>query len=193
MKALDIMKTNKIKRLPVMKGGKFVGLVTRAMLRDASPSDATSLSIHELNYLISRMSVSDIMVKNPVTISPDMPVEETIRLGNEKGIGAFPVMENDKLVGIITESDMSWIVAHALGVDEPDSGRISIASSGRRFGFLKELVEVLDEHQIPMMSILTVPKSDKGDWYMIVRVKAKDAQAAAEDLKKKGFTITDVT
>jgi acetoin utilization protein AcuB len=63
MAALETMKHNRIKRLPATKKGKFVGLVTRAMIRDASPSQATSLSVHELNYLISKMEVGDIMVK----------------------------------------------------------------------------------------------------------------------------------
>ena len=92
MAALDIMKTNRIKRLPVTKNTKFVGFVTRAMIRDASPSEATSLSVYELNYLISKMTVGSIMIKDPITISPELPVEEAIWLGKEKGIGAFPVI-----------------------------------------------------------------------------------------------------
>ena len=91
MAALDIMKQNNIKRLPVTKNGKFVGLITRAMIRDASPSTATSLSVYELNYLISKMTVGDIMRKDPVTISPDLPVEEAIWLGRKRGIGAFVI------------------------------------------------------------------------------------------------------
>lgn len=193
MAALETMKHNKIKRLPVTKNGKFVGLVTRAMIRDASPSAATSLSIYELNYLISKMTVGDIMVKNPITISPDVPVEEAIWLGKKHGIGAFPVVEKDKLVGIITESDISGVVSSALGLGERDSKRITIEASGKRFGYLAELLEVLDSHTIPLMSIMSFPKSDKGDWYLVLRVKAKDAGVAAEDLKSKGFNVTDVT
>lgn len=193
MAALETMKHNKIKRLPAIKNGKFVGLVTRAMIRNASPSQATSLSIYELNYLISKMTVGDIMVKEPVTISPDLPVEEAIWLGKKHGIGAFPVIENDELVGIITESDISGIVSNALGLGEPDSTRITIETSGKRIGYLKDLGDVFDSHEIPILSIMSIPKSEKGDWYLILRVKAKDAAVAAEDLKKKGFQVTDVT
>ena len=193
MAALETMKHNKIKRLPVTKGGKFVGLVTRAMIRDASPSAATSLSVYELNYLISKMTVGDIMVKDPITISPDLPVEEAIWLGKEHGIGAFPVLDKNELVGIITESDISGVVSSALGLGESDSKRITIETSGKRFGYLAELLEVLDSHRIPLMSIMSVPKSDEGDWYLILRVKAKDAGVAAEDLKSNGFNVTDVT
>lgn len=193
MAALETMKHNKIKRLPVTKGGKFVGLVTRSMIRDASPSAATSLSVYELNYLISKMTVGDIMVKDPITISPDLPVEEAIWLGKEHGIGAFPVFDKNELVGIITESDISGVVSSALGMGESDSKRITIEASGKRFGYLAELLEVLDSHRIPLMSIMSVPKSEKGDWYLILRVKAKDAGVAAEDLKSNGFNVTDVT
>jgi len=193
MAALETMKHNKIKRLPVTKNNKFVGFVTRAMIRDASPSEATSLSIYELNFLISKMTAGDIMVKDPITISPDLPVEEAIWLGRKHGIGGFPVLDNGELVGVITESDISGIVSKALGLGETDSKRITIEASEKRFGYLKNLVDVLDSHKIPIMSIISVPKSEKGEWFLILRVKAKDAAKASEDLKQKGFNVTDFT
>ena len=192
MAALEIMKQNKIKRLPVTKNAKFKGFVTRAMIRDASPSEATSLSVYELNYLISKMTVGDIMVKDPITISPDLGVEEAIWLGKKHGIGAFPVLDNNNLVGIITESDISGVVSNALGLGDRDSKRITIDASGRRFGYLKDLIEVLDKHHIPLLSIMSIPKSEKGDWFLVLRVKTKDAALTAEDLKKKGFNVSDV-
>jgi acetoin utilization protein AcuB len=163
------------------------------MLRDASPSVATSLSIWELNYIIAKMVVEDIMVKAPITISSDRPIEEAIWLGKEKGIGAFPVVENGNLVGIITESDIAGVVSDALGLGEKDSKRITIDGSGLRFGFLKKLVGVLDSHRIPILSIMSVPKSDNGEWFLILRVKAKEAELAVEDWRNKGFNVTDVT
>jgi len=193
MAALETMKHNNIKRLPVTKNSKFTGLVTRAMIRDASPSAATSLSVYELNYLISKMTVGDIMVKDPVTISPELPVEEAISLGKKHGIGAFPVIEKKDLVGIITESDITDIVSNALGLGDSDSKRITIDASGKRFGYLKDLIEVLDKHHIPLLSIMSIPKSAKGDWFLVLRLKTKDAGLAAEDLKKKGFNVTNVT
>lgn len=193
MESLKTMREKKIKRLPIMKKGKLVGLVTRSMIRDASPSKATSLSVYELNYLISKMTVGDIMVKDPITISPDIPVEEAIWLGTEHGIGAFPVVENGELVGIITESDISGIVINALGVGDSDSKRITIDASGKRFGYLKDLVQVLDDHNIPILSIMGVPKSKKSDWFLILRVRTADATEAVKDIKEKGFSVTDVT
>ena len=119
--ALDIMKKNNIRHLPVTKDGKFSGFVTRGMLRDASPSDATSLSIHELNYLIAKMTIEKIMLKKPITISPDLPVEEAIWLGQQHGVGAFPVLEDENLVGIITSSDISrrGVISSMMKIDRP--------------------------------------------------------------------------
>ena len=101
--AKKIMDAHRIRRLPVMKKDKLVGLVTKHMLLEAAPSPATSLNIWELHYLLSKMTVKEIMVKNPFTISPDMPVEEALQLGQEKGYGGFPVVEERSLVGVVTE------------------------------------------------------------------------------------------
>jgi acetoin utilization protein AcuB len=193
MEALEIMKNNKIKRLPVTQKGRFAGLVTRAMIRDASPSDATSLSVHELNYLLSKMTVGYIMVKEPVTVSPDVPIEDAVWLGMEHGVGALPVLEKKELVGIITESDITKVVLNALGVGEKESIRITIDVSGKRFGYLKDLVQVFDSYHIPILSLMGVPRTDKGDWFLIMRVKSENAARAVEDLKQKGFKVTDVT
>ena len=191
--ALDIMKKNNIRHLPVAQNGKFTGFVTRGMLRDASPSDATSLSIWELNYLISKMTIEKIMLKEPITVSPDLPVEEAIWLGQQHGVGAFPVLEDKKLAGIITQSDISGVVAKALGVGESDSKRITIDASGKRFGYLKDLVQLLDSHKIPIMSMMGIERSQKGNWYIILRLKTEDASVAVGDLKENGFNVTDVT
>ena len=191
--ALDVMKKNNIRHLPVTKDGKFTGFVTRGMLRDASPSDATSLSIYELNYLISKMTIDRIMIKDPITISPDLAVEEAIWLGQKHGIAGFPVVEDQNLVGIITQSDISGIVAKALGAGESGSKRITIDASGKRFGYLKDLVQLLDSHKIPMLSMIGIERSQKGNWDIILRVRTEDASAAVEDLKANGFNVTDVT
>jgi hypothetical protein len=85
------------------------------------------------------------------------------------------------------------MVIRALGVEERDSMRITIHAKGKRIGFIKNLVEILDSHEIPILSIMSIPKSDKGDWLLILRIKAKDASEAAKDLKEKGFMVTDIT
>ena len=104
--AQRIMLEHKIRRLPVVKSDKLVGIVTLGDIREAKPSDATTLSIYELNYLMDRLTVKDFMTPNPITVPPDATIGEAARLMVEHKIGTLPVVEKDKLVGIITETDL---------------------------------------------------------------------------------------
>jgi CBS domain-containing protein len=104
--AARLMKECRIRRLPVVENGRLVGIVTMGDVREASPSAATSLSIYELNYLISRLSVREIMTHDPIAIAPDTSIEAAARLMLEHKIGGLPVVDGDKVVGIITESDI---------------------------------------------------------------------------------------
>jgi acetoin utilization protein AcuB len=190
--AQEIMRQKRIKRLPVMKKKKLVGFVTKHMLLEASPSPATSLSVHELNYLLSRMTVGDIMVKDPVSVSPDMPVEEAIWLGRERGIGGFPVVEKGRLVGIITESDMTRVIAEVLGV-KGEGQRITIEGLGDRLGELRDIISILDAHKTPLLSVMSIPSAKKRDWLIVIRVKNSGVDAVVRALKEKGFRVTDVS
>lgn len=101
-----LMKECNIRRLPVVEAGRLVGIVTLGDIREASPSDATSLSIYELNYLIARLTVGEIMSRDPISIAPDTSIEAAARLMLEHKIGGLPVVDGSKVVGIITESDI---------------------------------------------------------------------------------------
>lgn len=106
-----LMTEHKIRRLPVVKDGKVIGIVTRGDIRGAEASEATSLSIWELNYLLSRLRVEEIMTPHPITISPDATIGEAARLMLEHKISGLPVVdEGGTLVGIITESDIFRLV-----------------------------------------------------------------------------------
>jgi CBS domain-containing protein len=104
--AARLMKECNIHRLPVVDNERLVGIVTLGDIREASPSNAHSLSIYELNYLIARLTVGEIMTRDPITVTPDMSVEAAARLMLEHKIGGLPVMDGDHLVGIITETDI---------------------------------------------------------------------------------------
>lgn len=102
---------NMIRRLPVIKNGKLVGICTYGDIREARPSPATSLSIWELNYLLSQLTMGEIMTANPVTISPKATIGEAARLMLKNQISGLPVVDNHHhLVGIITESDIFRLV-----------------------------------------------------------------------------------
>ncbi|RME75297.1 MAG: CBS domain-containing protein [Chloroflexi bacterium] len=106
-----LMVTNNIRRLPVIKDGQLVGIVTRGDVRGAEPSEASSLSIWEINYLLAKLKIKDIMTRNPVTVRPDATIGDAARIMLEKKISGLPVVdEAGKVVGIITESDIFRMV-----------------------------------------------------------------------------------
>lgn len=104
--AHKLMTDRRIRRLPIVKDGRLVGIVTRGDVRGAQPSEATSLSIFELNYLLSKLTLEQIMTREPLTIRPDETVYDAARLMLQKKIAGLPVVEAGRLVGIITESDI---------------------------------------------------------------------------------------
>jgi acetoin utilization protein AcuB len=117
--AMKIMRDNKVRRLPVLNNkGALVGIVAEKDLLYASPSPATSLSIYELHYLMSRIKVSDVMITEVITVTEDTPLEEAARIMADNKIGGLPVMMDGELVGIITETDLFKIFLELLGARE---------------------------------------------------------------------------
>ena len=102
----QIMKDNNIRRLPVVDNNALAGIITHSDVLEAGPSDAISLSIFELNYLIAKLTVREIMTKDVITVNPDTKLYEVAKIMLEQKIGGLPVMEEDGVVGIITESDV---------------------------------------------------------------------------------------
>jgi len=187
--AQKIMKENNIRRLPVVDKGKLVGMVTKHDLLEASPSPATSLSVFELNYLLAKMKVKEIMKRNPVTIAPDTPFEEALRLGQEKKIGSFPVVEKGKLVGITTESDIIRFVTRVLGIKEEGS-RITIEGLGGKLSDLEKIVSIANQHHTIIMSMMSLPRPEKKDWMIVLRLKTNEPDPIVKDFKKAGFNVT---
>jgi acetoin utilization protein AcuB len=187
--AQKIMQENNIRRLPVVDKGKLVGIVTKHDLLQASPSPATSLSIHELNYLLARMRVKEIMKKNPMTLSPDTPFEEALKVGQDKKIGSFPVVENGKLVGIATESDIVRFLTHALGIREEGS-RVTIEGLGGKFGDLEKIIAIANQHQTIILSMISLQRPEKKDWMIVLRLKTTNLDPIVRDFKKAGFNVT---
>jgi len=109
--AHELMKEYNIRRLPVVDShGKLVGIVSQTDVREAEPSDATSLSIYELNYLLAKLKIKKIMTSNVLSVAPSATIADVARLMLEKKIGGIPVVEDGQLVGIITESDIFRMV-----------------------------------------------------------------------------------
>ncbi len=187
--AQKIMKENNIRRLPVVDNGNLVGIVTQHDLLQASPSPATSLSIHELNYLLAKMKVKEVMKKNPFTLSPDTPFEEALRIGQDRKIGSFPVMDKGKLIGIITESDTVRFLTRALGLREEGS-RVTIEGLGGKFGDLEKIIAIANQHQTIILSMISLPRPENKDWMIVLRLKTTNPDPIVRDFKKAGFNVT---
>lgn len=113
--ALNLMKRERIRRAPIVKEGKLLGIVSDKDLLNASPSPATSLSVWEMNYLLSKITVKDVMTKKVLTVGEDTPIEEAARIMADNKIGGLPVMREDHIVGIITETDLFKIFLELMG------------------------------------------------------------------------------
>ena len=182
MKAIHMMKERRFRRLPVLHEGKLVGLVTDRDLKEASPSKATTLDVHELYYLLGELQIKEIMSKNPLSVSPDDTVEHAAQLMLEKTISGLPVVDQgDQLVGIITQSDVFKAFMHITGIHQ---GGVQYAVRLEdRPGLIKEVVDLLRAKGARFVSLLTsYATTQKGfrDVYLRVKNLSPDAAQAAK-------------
>jgi acetoin utilization protein AcuB len=152
--AIKLLKNHNIKMLPVMEKGKLVGIVTDRDLKRASASDATSLEIHELLYLISNIKIKEIMTKNPITVPQDYTVEETAEILLKHNISGVPVVDQYRdVVGTITQNDLFRILISLTGAER--RGIQFGMEVEDRPGSIKEVTDIIREYGGRMASILT--------------------------------------
>jgi acetoin utilization protein AcuB len=141
---LAMFRKEHIRRAPVIKDGKLVGIVSERDLLNASPSSVTTLSVWELNYLISKVTVKDVMTKKVVTVDQDTPIEEAARIMADKKIGGVPVMSGANVVGIITETDLFKVFLELMGA-RTKAWRIT-ATIAEKPGTLAKLTQAIAQN-----------------------------------------------
>lgn len=188
-KALTILKSNNIRQLPVVSDGRLVGLVAEKDLLNVSPSPATSLSIYEVNYLLAKMTVSEAMTKNVLTVTPDATIEETALMMREHKINSVPVVDDGGLVGIITVSDIFDAMLKLFGYGKP--GMRIVIEAKDRVGLIADITKIIKEFDITIRGIVTVEKDDsKSD--VVLKIGVVDSTPVVEALEKNGFKVTYV-
>lgn len=185
--ATRLLKEHNIRGLPVMEKGKLVGVVTDRDLKKASASDATTLEIHELLYMISRIKVKEIMTKNPITIPVDSTIDEAAEVLLENKLSGAPVVDDKgQVVGIITQIDIFRVIISLTGARK----------KGIQFGFqledrpgsIKEVADIIRKYGCRLMSILSSHDEQVDYRHVYIRVCDCDRERLGElkeELKAK--------
>ena len=189
VKARDLISEKLIEHLLVVdKDGKLIGVVSDRDLKQAWASPATTLSAHELNYLLKQLNVEAIMVKKIMTVTPGTTIERAGRIMQENRISALPVMENEKLVGIITTTDVMGVLLDAIGLDGESTRFVVLVED--RVGMIAEVSRILKEEQINIRSLVTWPeKAYPGIYHFVIRVGAANGEKAISVLTRAGFKV----
>ena len=190
--AVNSLKQHDIRMLPVMKKGKLVGIVTDRDLKKASASDATTLDIHELLYLVSKIRVQSIMTKDPITVPQDYTVEETAEVLLENKISGAPVVDrNGDVVGTITQTDLFKVLIALTGVG--NRGIQFAFQLDDRAGSIKEVADVIRKFGGRMVSILSsyedVPEGYRKVYIRMRSIERPKLQKLKEELSRTAALI----
>jgi acetoin utilization protein AcuB len=188
-KAKEIIDEKRIHHLLVVdKTGNLIGIVSDRDVKQSSASPATALSVHELNYLLTQLTVESIMAKKIITISPGTTIERAALIMQKNRINALPVIEDEKLVGIITSTDVMRVLLRAIGFGE-GSARFAVLVEDR-VGIIAEVSRILKDQQISIRSLVTWPEKDySGIYQLVMRVASKDKDDAVSALSNQGFKV----
>jgi acetoin utilization protein AcuB len=165
-----------------------VGILTDRDIKQAWASPATTLSIYELTYVLQKLAVESVMVKDLITISPGATVERAASIMHARKIGSLPVVENDKLVGIITSTDLMEVLLDGLGIQEA-SGRFLVLVK-ERIGVIADVCGILKDANISIVSMITLPLHQYPDIHeLVMRVSSSERDAAVDRLTQAGYRV----
>lgn len=189
--ALQLMKDRKVRRLPVLdKRGHLVGIVSEKDLLNAAPSSATTLSVWELNYLISRITVADVMTKNVITVGEFTPLEEAACIMADKKIGGLPVMRDDRLIGIITETDIFKTFIEMLGAREKGL-RVSLLIP-EEHGSLANVTGAVTKLGGNIVALGTFLGEDASNRTVTLKVRDVDKDQLVKQMESMGITVLGI-
>jgi acetoin utilization protein AcuB len=186
---LDLMHDHSIHRLPVIERGRLVGLVTEGVVAENTPSNATSLSMHEINYLLSKTKVKDIMIKKVFTISPEALLEEAADIMETRDIGCLPVVGEDSvLLGIITRNDILKAFVELFGYHQKGT-RVVIEMKDDKPGVIMELAKVFTDLKI---NITHFAAHRNGVSEIVLRCDELDKNKVRKLLEEKEYKVVSV-
>lgn len=189
--ALKRMRDEKVRRFPVVDDdGKLVGIVSDKDLLYAAPSPATSLSIYELHYLYSRITVEQVMTRKVITVEEDDPLEEAARIMVDNKVGGLPVMRDGKLVGIITETDIFKTFMEMLGARDPGL-RLTLLCPDQK-GELAALTGAVAELGGNIVSLGTFWGEDASNAIISMKVAGVEKDTLVERIKPHVLEVIDV-
>lgn len=189
-KAADIMRDNDVRRLPVLEKGKLVGLVTAGTMAEASPSKATSLSIYEMNYLLNKTKIRDIMIKKVITVSPNASLEDAIYLMLQHKIGVLPVLDKDELCGIITDRDVfkSFLHVSGYGIE----GTRLVLEADNVVGVLAKVADAISKENLNIRRTV-VDSRPSGKTVIEIQIDGHgETLTLKENLEKIGVTVSSI-
>ena len=191
-KAVDIMAKNHFHRLPVTDGnGKLVGLITGGLVEESSGSKNTSLSIFELNYLLSRTKVSDIMIKDVKTVKPDLFIEEASQIMIDNEIAVLPVVDDaNKVIGIITEKDIFQAFNDLLGYHH--TGTKFIIACEDHPGFLIGITKCFADNDANLESLAVYHSEERGTELVVKATGEISVENMTTVLKDAGYKLIDI-
>lgn len=189
--AIEILGENKLHRLPVINGkGKLVGLLTASTIDKNTPNNSSSLSIYEINYMLNNIKVSDIMIKDVITISKDALLEEAAQKMSENDIGCLIVTnEDENIEGIITHKDIFGAFIDYLGYHQ-NGTRYTIAIPEDKIGVLNDISRCFKEINVSI-SHLVVDRSDRGIEVVVIAV-GNNSNTAEDILTKNGYKVINI-
>lgn len=188
--ALNMLQRERIRRAPVIKEGRMVGIVSIKDLLNAAPSDATSLSVWEMNYLVSKIKVKDVMTRDVMIVDENTPIEEAARIMADNKVGGLPVMRDGRVVGLITETDLFKILLEFMGARE-DGLRVT-AVVPDQLGKLAALTEAIAEAGGSFISFGQYSGDDTTTRTVVFKVTGIDEKSIREKLDPLVEHITDV-